>query len=54
MRGNQSYYGYYQNLGGTNNSWLSGAFTNFSYTNDIIFVTAKYSFNRGGTLSMLR
>ncbi len=45
MRGYQSYYGYYQNLGGTNNSWLSGAFTNPSYTNNIFFLTAKYSFN---------
>ncbi len=45
MRSYQSYYGYYQNLGGTNNSWNTGAFTNPSYTNNIVFVTATYRFN---------
>ena len=43
MRGYAGYYPYYQNLGGTNNSWNTGAFTNPSYTNNIFFITAKYT-----------
>jgi len=45
MRGYQGNYGYYQNLGGTNNLWMSGAFANPSYTNNIIYVFATYKFN---------
>ena len=45
MRGYQGYYGYYQNLGGTNNSWFSGAFANPSYTNNIFYVIGTYKFN---------
>ncbi len=45
MRGYAGYYPYYQNLGGTNNSWNTGAFTNPSYTNNIFFLTAKYTFD---------
>ncbi len=44
MRGYQGYYPYYQNLGGTNNSWLSGAFANPGYTANIVYVIATYSF----------
>jgi hypothetical protein len=40
----QGYYPYYMNLGGTNNSWLTGAFANPSYTNNIFFATAKFMF----------
>jgi MtrB/PioB family decaheme-associated outer membrane protein len=46
MRGYQSYYGYYQNLGGTNNSWNSGAFANPSYTQNIFYLTAVYKFGK--------
>jgi hypothetical protein len=45
MRGYMSYYPYYQSLGGTNNSWFSGAFANPSYTNNIFWATATYTFN---------
>jgi hypothetical protein len=45
MRSYQSYYGYYQNLSGTNISWNSGAFTNPAYTNNIVFITGTYRFN---------
>lgn len=45
MRGYQGYYGYYQNLGGTNNVWMSGAFANPSYTNNIVYLFATYKFN---------
>ena len=44
MRGYQGFYPYYQNLGGTNNSWLTGAFANPSYTNNIVFLTATFRF----------
>jgi hypothetical protein len=40
----QGYYPYYMNLGGTNNSYLTGAFANPSYTNNIFFATAKFMF----------
>jgi OOP family OmpA-OmpF porin len=53
MRGYASYYPYYQNLGGTNNTWNSGAFTNPSYTNNIFFITAKYSFDTPQTPARL-
>ena len=45
MRGYQGYYPYYQNLGGTNNSYFSGAFANPSYTNNIFWLTGTYTFN---------
>lgn len=44
MRGYQGFYGYYQNLGGTNNSWLSGAFANPGYTANIVYAIATYTF----------
>jgi hypothetical protein len=44
MRGYASYYPYYQNLGGTNNSWNTGAFANPSYTQNIFYMTAIYKF----------
>jgi hypothetical protein len=45
MRSYQSYYGYYQNLGGTNISWNTGAFAAPAYTNNIFFITGTYRFN---------
>jgi OOP family OmpA-OmpF porin len=45
MRGYQGYYGYYQNLGGTNNSWNTGAFTNPSYNTNIVYVMFTYKFD---------
>ena len=52
MRSYQSYYPYYQYLPGatptpptTNNSWLTGAFANPGYTNNIFYLTATYKFN---------
>jgi len=45
MRGYQGFYGYYQNLGGTGNSWLSGAFANPSYTANVFYVIGTYKFN---------
>ncbi len=53
MRGYASFYPYYQNLGGTNNTWNSGAFTNPSYKNNIFFITAKYSFDTPQTPARL-
>ena len=53
MRGYASFYPYYQNLGGTNNTWNSGAFTNPSYKNNIVFITAKYSFDTPQTPARL-
>ena len=44
MRGYQGYYPYYQNLGGTNNSWFSGAFANPSYRVEVIYLMATYKF----------
>jgi hypothetical protein len=44
MRGYQGYYPYYQNLGGTNNSWYTGAFANPSYKANIVYLTATYRF----------
>jgi hypothetical protein len=45
MRGYQGYYPYYQNLGSTNNSWLSGAFANPGYKTNVIYLIATYRFN---------
>jgi len=44
MRGYRSYYPYYQNLGGTNNSWFSGAFANPSYKMEVVYLMATYKF----------
>jgi hypothetical protein len=44
MRGYQGFYPYYQNLGGTNNSWFSGAFANPSYKMEVIYLMATYKF----------
>ncbi len=44
MRSYQSYYPYYQNLGGTNLSWFSGAFANPSYKLDVYYVMGTYKF----------
>jgi MtrB/PioB family decaheme-associated outer membrane protein len=44
MRGYQGYYPYYQNLGGTNNSWFSGAFANPSYKLNVVYVMGTYKF----------
>jgi MtrB/PioB family decaheme-associated outer membrane protein len=44
MRSYQGFYPYYQNLGGTNNSWFSGAFANPSYRLDVYYLTATYKF----------
>ena len=44
MRGYQGYYPYYQNLGGTNNSWFSGAFANPSYKLQVVYLMATYKF----------
>jgi hypothetical protein len=44
MRGYQGYYPYYQNLGGTNNSWFSGAFANPSYKMEVVYLMATYKF----------
>jgi hypothetical protein len=44
MRGYQGFYPYYQNLGGTNNSWYSGAFANPGYSANIVYVLATYTF----------
>ena len=44
MRGYQSYYPYYQNLRGTNNSWFSGAFANPSYKMEMVYVRGTYKF----------
>jgi Putative outer membrane beta-barrel porin, MtrB/PioB len=45
MRGYQGFYPYYQNLGGTNNSWQSGAFANPSYKANIGYAIATYTFD---------
>ncbi|MBK7592517.1 MAG: OmpA family protein [Betaproteobacteria bacterium] len=45
MRGYQGYYPYYQNLGSTNNSWYSGAYANPGYTNNIFYLTAKWTWD---------
>ena len=44
MRGYQGAYPYYQNLGGTNNSWFSGAFANPSYKLDVVYLMGTYKF----------
>jgi hypothetical protein len=44
MRGYQGFYPYYQNLGGTNNSWFSGAFANPSYKMEVVYLMATYKF----------
>jgi MtrB/PioB family decaheme-associated outer membrane protein len=44
MNGYQGYTPYYQNLGGTNNSWFSGAFANPSYKLDVVYLMATYKF----------
>jgi hypothetical protein len=44
MAGYQGYYPYFQNLGGTNNSWYTGAFANPGYTQNIFYLTATYKF----------
>jgi MtrB/PioB family decaheme-associated outer membrane protein len=44
MRGYQGFYPYFQNLGGTNNSWFSGAFANPSYKLDVLYLVATYKF----------
>ena len=44
MRSYQGYYPYYQNLGGTNNSWFSGAFANPSYRLNVVYVVGTYKF----------
>ena len=44
MQGYQGYYPYYQNLGGTNNSWFSGAFANPSYKLQVVYLMATYKF----------
>ena len=45
MRGYQGYYPYYQNLGGTNISWFSGAFANPGYRTNLLYVMGTYKFN---------
>ncbi len=44
MRSYQGFYPYYQNLGGTNNSWFSGAFANPSYKMQVLYVMGTYKF----------
>jgi hypothetical protein len=44
MAGYQGYYPYFQNLGGTNMSWYTGAFANPGYTQNIFYLTATYKF----------
>jgi len=44
MSSYQSYYPYYQNLTGNNNSWFSGAFANPSYKLDVYYVMGTYKF----------
>jgi MtrB/PioB family decaheme-associated outer membrane protein len=44
MRGYQGFYPYYQNLGGTNNSWFSGAFANPSYKLNVYYLMATSKF----------
>jgi hypothetical protein len=44
MQSYQGYYPYYQNLGGTNNSWFSGAFANPSYKMQVVYLMATYKF----------
>jgi hypothetical protein len=44
MRSYQGFYPYYQNLGGTNNSWFSGAFANPSYKLEVFYIMATYKF----------
>jgi len=44
MRGYQSYYPYYQNLRGKNNSWFSGALANPSYKMEMVYVRGTYKF----------
>jgi len=44
MKGYQGFYPYYQNLGGNNNSWFSGAYANPSYRLQVVYVMATYKF----------
>jgi hypothetical protein len=44
MRGYQGTYAYYQNLGGTNNSWFSGAYANPTYRLQVVYFMASYKF----------
>ncbi|MEO8675417.1 MAG: MtrB/PioB family outer membrane beta-barrel protein [Casimicrobiaceae bacterium] len=45
MAGYSSYYPYFQNLGGSNISWNTGAFANPGYTVNLVWLTATYMFN---------
>jgi outer membrane protein OmpA-like peptidoglycan-associated protein len=49
MAGYGSYYGYFMNLNtaavGSNNSWLTGAFANPAYTNNLIWLSVTYKFD---------
>jgi putative beta-barrel porin MtrB/PioB len=44
MKSYQGFYPYYQNLGGTNNSWYTGAYANPSYKLTVVYMTATYKF----------
>jgi hypothetical protein len=44
MKGYQGFAPYYQNLGGSNNSWYTGAYVNPSYRLTVVYMTATYKF----------
>ncbi len=45
MAGYSSFYPYFQNLGGSNISWYTGAFANPSYTTNLVWMTVTYKFD---------